>query len=117
MKVFGKLYTCLATFSIAASLLFWFHVVSAPGSFAANAPNPQQYPIVDKIADKIIQKYQSSSCQQLAEEKAQQQGQPKPLEEQRALEVLHSDPQIRQAFIGKVAAPIANKLFECGFIP
>lgn len=82
-----------------------------------NVPEPQQYPIMDKIADKIIQKYQTSSCQQLYEEKAQQQGKPKSAEEQRAVAILHNDPQMRQAFINKIAAPIANKLFECGIIP
>jgi hypothetical protein len=37
--------------------------------------------------------------------------------EQRALEMLKSDSQMRAAFINKVAAPIANKMFECGMIP
>jgi hypothetical protein len=37
--------------------------------------------------------------------------------EQKALEMLKSDPQMRSAFINKVAAPIANKMFECGMIP
>ena len=84
---------------------------------ATNVPEPQQYPIMDKIADKIIQKYQTSSCQQLYEEKAQQQGKTKSPEEQRAVAILRNDPQMRQAFINKIAAPIANKLFECGMIP
>ena len=82
-----------------------------------NVAEPQQYPIVDKISDRIIQKYQASSCQQLYEEKAQQQSKPKSAEEQRAITILHNDPQMRQAFINKIAAPIANKLFECGMIP
>ena len=82
-----------------------------------SVPEPQQYPIIDKIADRIVQKYQNSSCQQLYEEKAQQQGKPKSAEEQRAVAILHNDPQMRQAFINKIAAPIANKLFECGMIP
>jgi len=30
---------------------------------------------------------------------------------------LRNDPQARFAFIDKVAAPIANKMFECGMIP
>jgi hypothetical protein len=30
---------------------------------------------------------------------------------------LHDDPQMRAAFISKVAAPIANKMFECGMLP
>lgn len=84
---------------------------------ATNASVPQQYPIMDKIADKIIQKYQNSSCLELYQEKAQKQGQPKSVEEQRAIAVLHNDAQMRQAFINKIAAPIANKMFECGMIP
>jgi hypothetical protein len=31
--------------------------------------------------------------------------------------MLQGDPQMRQIFINKVAAPIANKMFECGMIP
>jgi hypothetical protein len=37
--------------------------------------------------------------------------------EQRAMQALRNDPQMREAFINKVAAPIANKMFECGMIP
>jgi hypothetical protein len=37
--------------------------------------------------------------------------------EQRAVEVLRNDPQMRTVFLNQVAAPIANKLFECGMIP
>jgi hypothetical protein len=42
---------------------------------------------------------------------------PKPEKEQQAVELLRSDPQMRAAFIDKVAAPIASKMFECGMIP
>jgi hypothetical protein len=69
--------------------------------------------ILDMVADKVIQKYQSASCEQLWEQK----GQPKSPEEQRAVQFLHNDPQARQAFFDKVAAPIVNKMFECGMIP
>jgi hypothetical protein len=27
------------------------------------------------------------------------------------------DPQMRNAFIDRIAVPIANKMFECGMIP
>ena len=30
---------------------------------------------------------------------------------------LRNDPQMRAAFIDRVAAPIANKMFECGLLP
>ena len=72
-----------------------------------------QYPILDMVADRVIQKYQSASCEQLWQKK----GEPKSMEEQRVIGLLKSDPQMRTAFINKVAAPIANKMFECGMIP
>ena len=31
--------------------------------------------------------------------------------------MLRNDPQMRTAFIDKIAAPIANKMFECGMLP
>ena len=76
-----------------------------------------QYPLMEAIADKIVQRYQTSSCEQLWQEKAQKQGKPKPEMEQKALQALRNDPQMRGAFINKIAAPIANKMFECGMIP
>ena len=81
------------------------------------AVNAQQYPIMDRIAEKVIQKYQQSTCEQLWQERAQKGKAPKPQMEQEALDMLKSDPQMRAAFINKVAAPIANKMFECGMIP
>lgn len=81
----------------------------------AKTPPPQQYPILDKIANKIILKYQQSSCEQL-QQKESQKAPPSP-EEIRAVQFLHSDAQMRVYFINKVAPPIANKLFDCGMIP
>jgi LPS O-antigen subunit length determinant protein (WzzB/FepE family) len=81
------------------------------------AVNAQDYPILDRIAQKVIQKYQQSTCEQLWQERAQKDKAPKPQIEQEALQMLKSDPQMRSAFINKVAAPIANKMFECGMIP
>ena len=81
------------------------------------AVNAQQFPVMDRIADKVIQKYQTSTCEQLWQEKAEKGKAPKPQMEQEALQMLKSDPQMRAAFINKVAAPIANKMFECGMIP
>jgi hypothetical protein len=87
-------------------------------TLASNAAEPQQqYPVVDAIANKIIQKYQNSTCEQLWQEKAAAKNKPKSPEEQRAIGILHNDPQLREVFIGKIAAPVANKMFECGMIP
>ena len=66
----------------------------------------QQYPIMDAVANRIIQKYQNSSCEQLWEKKAQK-APPSP-QEQNVIQLLKGDPQMRQAFINKIAAPIAN---------
>jgi hypothetical protein len=76
-----------------------------------------QHPMLDRLADRVVQKYQSSSCQQLAVKRAQRPTGPRAEMEQRFIQMLHQDPQMREAFINRVAAPIANKMFECGLIP
>ena len=83
----------------------------------ANVAAAQQYPMLDAVANRIVQKYQQSSCEQLWQERADKKGRPKPEGEQMAVQAMHNDPQMRAAFIDRVAAPIANKMFECGMIP
>jgi hypothetical protein len=77
----------------------------------------ESFPIMEKIAQKVIDKYQTSSCQALAQQKKQPPTGEKAQMEQRALQILRNDPQMRTEFLNRVAAPIANKLFECGMIP
>jgi len=72
-----------------------------------------QYPVLDMLADKVIQKYEQSTCEQLWQQKSA----PKPPMEQEMIQTLRNQPQMRLAFINRVAAPIANKMFECGMIP
>ena len=67
-----------------------------------------QYPIVEMIAEKVIQKYQQSTCEQLW----QQKGEPKTAMEQTLIQSLRQNPQMRTAFINHVAAPLANKMFD-----
>lgn len=31
--------------------------------------------------------------------------------------MLKDDPQMRTAFVDKIAAPVVNKMFECGMVP
>ena len=89
-------------------------LIAALGTFCVSVTSAQeQFPMMDRIADRVVQKYQQSSCQQLLAER----GQPKSPEAQRVVQLLHNDPQLRRAFIDRVAAPIANKMFECGMIP
>jgi hypothetical protein len=87
----------------------WFAIVSMLFSGVATA----QYPILDEVANRVIQKYQAASCDELWRDRYA----PKPAREQQAIQMLHDDPQIRAAFIDRVAAPIANKMFECGMFP
>jgi hypothetical protein len=77
----------------------------------------ESYPIMEQVAQKVIQKYQTSSCQQLAQQKSQPPTGQQAQMEQRAIQLLRNDPQMRTEFLNRVAAPIANKLFECGMIP
>lgn len=77
------------------------------------ASTQEQFPIMDRVASKVIQKYRQESCPQIAD----QRDQPKSPQELRVIQLLRDDPQMRKAFIDRIAAPIANKLFECGMIP
>ena len=92
-------------------------LAAAPLCFL-NAPAvcAQPFPMIDQLAQRVVQKYQGSSCQQLAEERSQPKAQRGEME-QRAISVLRSDAQMRAEFINRVAGPVANKLFECGLIP
>jgi len=69
--------------------------------------------LLDFAADKVIKKYQSSSCDELKALK----GEPPSEKEKMAIDFLRDDAQARKAFIDKIAAPELNKMFECGLIP
>lgn len=60
--------------------------------------------------------FELTTCEQLWQERSQGKG-PKSPQEQHAIQMLQADAQMRAEFINRVAAPIANKLFECGMIP
>lgn len=87
-------------------------IVLAAATGIAGAAHAQ-YPILDAVANRVIEKYQTASCEELWERK----GAPKSPEELRALEFLRQDPQARTVFIDKVAGTIVNKMFSCGMIP
>lgn len=50
-----------------------------------------QHPMLDQLAKKVIQKYQTSSCQQLAQQKRE----PPPPEKVKAVQFLKTDPTMR----------------------
>jgi hypothetical protein len=107
-----RYYPLIAALALVALLFLGITLLRAS---EAKAEPPQQYPVMDKVADKVIQKYQTSTCEQLWLKKSEK-APPTP-EEQRAIAFLKSDPQMRAAFISKIAPPIANKMFDCGMIP
>src|SRR5512147_1702058 len=81
--------------------------------FASGFALAQQYPLIDMLAGKVVDKVQGSSCEQLWEGR----GKPKSPREQELVQLLRNDPGARKEFINRIAAPVANKMFECGMIP
>jgi hypothetical protein len=73
----------------------------------------QDYPILNMVADRVINKYQSATCEQVWQDKEK----PKGEMEKNLIQMLKENPQMRQVFIDKVAATVANKMFECGLVP
>ena len=73
--------------------------------------------MMEKIAQKVVEHYQTTPCDTLKQEKSQPKTGQKAQMEQRAIEELRTNPDMRQQFLNRVAAPIANKMFECGMIP
>jgi len=67
----------------------------------------------DYAADQMIEKFQKATCEQLKAQKTE----PPSEKEKAAMEFMRNDAQAREIFVNKVAAPVLNKMFECGMIP
>lgn len=96
------------------SLIAWLMLIAVSPSGSAQQ---SEYPMMEKVAQKVIEKYQKSSCEDL---KAQKEQTPDPQQaamKQKVVGALKNDPKMREQFLNKVAGPIANKLFECGMVP
>jgi hypothetical protein len=74
---------------------------------------PPDGPMLDMVAGMVIEQYKSSSCEDL---KAKKGGPPAEIVGV-AVAFLRSNPPLRVKFMNKIAAPIANKMFDCGMIP
>ncbi len=92
-------------------------LIALPALLCAGAAPAEEFPVVDRIAQKLIAKYQNATCEQLWQEKAKGQGQPKSQKEQEAIQILQGNPQMQQALFSQVATPIVTKMFQCGMIP
>ena len=69
--------------------------------------------LLDYATDPVIKKYEAASSEQLKALK----GEPPSEKQKMAVDFLKNDSQARIAFINKIAAPVLNKMFECGLIP
>ena len=79
----------------------------------AGAAVAQDYPILNMVADRVNEKYRNATCEQVWQDKEK----PKGEMEKNLIQMLRENPQMRQVFIDKVAATVANKMFECGLVP
>jgi hypothetical protein len=88
-------------------------VISVSALGFAGAAVGQTGMLLDYAADQMIQKFKESSCEQL-KAKAKE---PPTDKAKEAAQFLRNDSQAREVFVKKVAAPVLNKMFECGMIP
>jgi len=89
-----------------ASLIAAFVVAGAAGAYS-------QGMMLNFAAERVVEKYKTSSCEDLRKMRSEGPS----FKEKEAIAYLHSDDQARIAFIDKIAAPVANKMFECDMFP
>jgi hypothetical protein len=75
------------------------------------------YPVVDQAADKVIQKHQTSRCEQLQQDRAESAGKSQSASGQRATQMLHDDAAMRTEFFNESPASLVSEPFDCGMIP
>lgn len=92
----------MASLGVAAVL-----VASTPARAQAQAP------VVNLVAKRVVERFQKSSCEQLWAARGERRGS----QEQRVLDLLNDEPQMRQDFLNQISGPVMNKLFVCGMIP
>jgi len=90
-----------------------YFIASAALLMFVSIAGAEEFPIMDMIANNVIQKYQQMSCEELWKHK----GEAKTPREQEFIQILRGNPQMRTEFINKVSPAIVNKMFECGMIP
>ena len=81
-------------------------LTTATGTFAQD-----QHPILDKIAAKVIEKYQTTPCAELMQKKANPQ--PPSPEEVKAVQYLKSNPQVRTILLIKSPPQLPTKCLRC----
>ena len=99
---------CVALMVVAMTL------VVTNGAHSQAAP---KYPVMEQIAQRVVQKYQTSTCAQLWQEKQTPPSGQQAEKMAKAVEQLRNNPEMRRAFFDRVSPTIVNKMFECGMIP
>ena len=61
---------------------------------------------MEKVAEKIVHKYETSSCEELKEERGKPKSEKKEEMEERVVHLLREDAEMRKAFLDKVAATL-----------
>jgi hypothetical protein len=69
--------------------------------------------VMNAAADEVIKKFQGATCEQLKAQKDE----PPSMMKKLAVGFLRAEPQARVTFIDKIAAPVLNKMIECGMAP
>jgi hypothetical protein len=75
-----------------------------------------QHPMLDAVATKVAQHYQTSSCEQLRQQQAQHTNMPMLPAEQKLLELLRTDTEMRHEFVSIAADQVVDKMIVCGMI-
>lgn len=82
---------------------------------------PEQEQIVGAIAGIVTAKFQNASCEELAQMQptgaTSETSEPQAAIQDKAIALLKANPAIREQFLNQVAPVIANKMFDCNFIP
>jgi adenosyl cobinamide kinase/adenosyl cobinamide phosphate guanylyltransferase len=97
--------------------LMMITLAAAGAALFAGGARAQDHALVERLAERVVHKYAYATCAELADEHRHKPiGEHADIEEH-AIREINNDPQMRREFIDRVAVPLANRMFECGFIP
>lgn len=72
--------------------------------------------LVNTVSQLVVDQVEQSTCEEFylfLERRDQNRGQ-YPQVRQRLIEAAQNNPEIREAFVDQIAAPVVNKMFDCG---
>lgn len=90
-----------------------FVAVSASAMAQTPPGPPPEDAILEMVSGIVIDQYKTSSCEDLRTKK----GAPPSEIIAQGMAFMRDHPATRIKFINMIAAPVANRMFECGMIP